>query len=341
MKKFRERNLYVIAGVAAVVLLVATYIALNFTHLPLVSNQKTYRADFASALGLTKGDVVTIAGVRVGSISKLSLADSPQGQVAQATFTVSGGYRLGSLTTADAKIINPVGVEYIQLTPTGPGRLQGSIPLSRTTTPGTLTGDLNQLAANTQQTNIGQLTQSLEVVTQDLQGTAPATTKAAIDGVAELSEVLASHENQIDDLIGQADDLTVTLNSHSSQLINLLGQSNLVLQVLEANKSAINNLLQTTQQLAGQLNHIIVGDQAQLDPLINNLDSLSAFLSKDSTDVSQALPLLASFDRYAANVTGSGPFADVVDPTLVLPDNVFAACAKSASSINQMLGCRQ
>lgn len=342
MRKFRERNLLVIAAVSAAFLVLITYLALNFTHLPLVSNQKTYRADFSTGLGLTKGDVVTIAGVRVGSINGLTLQDNPvgPGKVAQASFSISGGYHLGSLTRADAKVINPVGVEYVELTPAGPGRLSGPIPLARTTSPGTLTGDLNQLASNTAGTDVPQLTKSIEVLTQSLAGTAPATTRAAIQGIANLSEVLANHQTQISDLIDQADQLTSTLNQHSGQLVQLLGSAHLVLQVLSERKAAINQLLTTTGQLTAQLDHIIVGDQAQLDPLLNDLQSVSGFLARDSNAVSAAMPLLAAFDRYAANATGSGPYADVVSPTLVLPDNVFKQCSTIQNSITALLGCR-
>jgi phospholipid/cholesterol/gamma-HCH transport system substrate-binding protein len=341
MKKFRERNLMVVAAVTTVVVIIGLYLALNFTHLPLVSNQKTYQADFSTALGLVKGDVVTIAGVRVGSVSNLTYADANHGgPAARATLTIDGSYHIGSLTRADAKIINPVGVEYIELTPQGPGSLHGIIPLSRTTIPGTLPADLNQLAANTQGTNLPQLTKSLEVLDQALAGTAPATTRAAIEGIGQLSQVLANHETQIENLITQSNQLTTTLNQHSGQLVNLLGQANLVLQVLDARKAAIDSLLTTTSQLSLQLDHIIVGDSAQLQPLIDNLNAVSSFLRNDSNAVAQALPLLSAFDRYAANVTGSGPYADVVDPALVLPDNLFQQCAQIKSSISTLLGCR-
>jgi hypothetical protein len=65
---------------------------------------------------------------------------------------------------------------------------------------------------------------------------------------------------------------------------------------------------------------------------------VSAFLAKDDNSLSSAIPLLAAFDRYTANATGSGPFADVVAPTLVLPDNLIAQCAQIA--LSPLLGCR-
>jgi len=334
MKKFRERNPYAVAAISTAVLVIVGYLALNFSHLPLISSQKSYRADFATVVGLSKGDVVTIAGVRVGSISGFSL----RGDFVQVAFTVNGGYRLGSDTTADAKVINPVGVEYIELTPLGPGHLVGPIPISRTTVPGTLTSDLNTLAGQTEQTNIPQLVKSLEVVSQTLAGTSPATTRAALNGIAQFSAVLANKQTELGQLVSQSNSLAVLLNQHSVQLVNLLGQANLILEVLDQRQAAIKSLLVTTGQLTAQLDHILVGDQASLDPMLNNLQAVSAFLARDDSALSTAIPLLAAFNRYAANATGSGPFADVVAPTLVLPDNLIAQCSQVA--LSQLLGCR-
>ena len=335
MRKFREMNLYVIAGVSAVVLTIAALLALNFSKLPLISSQRTYQADLASAVGLSNGNVVTIAGVRVGAVTGLAL----HGNVARVTFTVSGGPRLGRDTRLDIKVLNPVGVEYLELTPAGPGNLSAPIPVARTTIPGTLIGDLDQLTTNTQQTNLDQLVKSLEVLTQTFAANSPAETKAAIDGVSRLSAVFAARQSEVADLVNQADQLTAELNSHNAQLVNLLGQADLVLQVLNQRKAAIDTLLTTATGLTSQLNHLIVGDRSVLDPMLSNLQAVSAFLAKDSRNLGDAIPLLAAFTRYSANVTGSGPFADFVAPTLVVPDNLIAQCAK-LGTLDPQRGCR-
>jgi phospholipid/cholesterol/gamma-HCH transport system substrate-binding protein len=335
MRKFRELNLYAIAAISAVVLVVAAYLALNFSKLPLISNQRTLKADFASAVGLQKGDVVTIAGVRVGAITGMSL----HGGVARISFTVSGGPRLGSLTRVDAKILNPVGVEYLELTPSGPGTVTGPIPVERTSIPGTLVGDLNQLTTQVQQTNLEQVAQALQVITQTVAANTPEETKAAIDGVSQLSAVFAQKQAEVEALVTQSDQLSSVLNSDTDQLISLLGQADIVLQVLNERKAAIDNLLSTTTQLTQRLNHLILDDRTTLDPLLSNLQTVSTSLASDSANLGKAIPLLEAFARYSANVTGSGPFADVVAPGLVIPDNLIAQCAK-LGALDPQRGCR-
>ena len=331
MRKFRERNLAIVATISAVVLVIAGLFALNFAKF----TETSYSVILPTAVGLEPGNVVTIAGVRVGSVSSLQL----EGNSAKVNFSLTGSHHLGRGTRVDVKVLNPVGVEYLELTPAGPGTLQGPIPENQTSIPGTLVSDLNQLTTQTQQTNIPQLVQALKVITDTVAANSPQQTKAALDGVAKLSAVLAGRQQELENLVTQADQLTGVLNSHSAQLVDLLGQSSNLLAVLDQRKAALNALLTTTSSLTGQLDHIISGDSSVLQPLLANLNAVSAFLAKDSSNVSQAIPLLAAFSRYSANVAGSGPFADFVAPTLVVPDNLIAQCA-AIGKLDAQRGCR-
>lgn len=331
MRKFRERNLVVIAAVAAVLMVIGAFFALNFGKF----TSTTYAADLQSAVGLQPGDVVTIAGVRVGSISSLSL----DGPVAKATFEVNGHHHLGEDTSVEVKVLNPVGVEYLELVPKGSGTLHGTIPVERTSVPGTLVGDLNQLTTETEQTDIPQLVKALQVLTNTVAANSPAQARAALDGVANLSAVLASNQQQLEDLVKQSDQLTGVLNGSSSQLVQLIGQSSLLLEVLNQRKQALDHLLATTSALTDRIDHLISGDRSILDPLLSNLNAVSAELAKESGNVSQAIPLLAAFSRYSANVTGSGPYADFVAPSLVIPDNLLAQCA-AMGQLDPQRGCR-
>lgn len=331
MRKFRERNLLIIAAIATALLLIGGFFALNFAKF----TETTYTADLQSAVGLQPGDVVTIAGVRVGAVSSLSL----DGTVAKATFQISGGHHLGEDTSVVVKVLNPVGVEYLELVPRGPGTLHGTIPVSRTSIPGTLVGDLNQFTNETQKTDIPQLVKALQVLTTTFAANSPTETKAALDGVANLSAVLAADQQQLETVVTQANQLTGVLNNNSGQLVQLLGQSSLLLQVLNERKAALDRLLTTTTQLTDQVDHIIGGDRSVIDPLLTNLQAVSAELAKDSGNVTQAIPLLAAFSRYSANVTGSGPYADFVAPSLVIPDNLVAQCA-AIGKLDPQRGCR-
>jgi phospholipid/cholesterol/gamma-HCH transport system substrate-binding protein len=340
MKRFSERNPRVIAAISAVVIVAAILVSLNFSKLSLFAHRSDYHAQLATVVGLDTGDEVTVAGVSEGRITSMSL----DGTVVNVTFTLNDAIALGTTTSAQSKVLTPIGEEYLALSPSGPGRIPagGTIPLSRTSVPSTLVSDLNTLGTQTEQLNIGQLAKALDVTSQTFAGVSPNELNAALSTLSQLSQNVGSRQGELATFVSQADALSTVLASHTTQLTSLIGQSNLVLQVLDQRRQAINELLSTTATLSQQLNGIFDGRQSELTSLISNLNTVSAALASDNNAVGQALPLLAAFSRYGANAAGSGPFVDTEIPTFLIPDNQLAACAAAAhaASFNPVVGCR-
>jgi phospholipid/cholesterol/gamma-HCH transport system substrate-binding protein len=335
MKKFKERNTRIVAAVSAAVLLLAVLVSLNTSKLPFINNDRTYTGYFANAVGMMTGDEVTVAGVKVGSVSSLTL----DGNRVKVAFTVARGVHLGSQTSLDYKVLTPIGEQYLAVDPAGPGDLSGPVPLSRTTVPDTLVSDLNHLTGETQQINIAQLEQALNTTSASLQGVTPSTIDSALSGLAKFSAVLADHQSSLSGLLTQADAVTGVLSSHSAQLVDLVGQSSLILQVLDQRRQAIQQLLATTSTLGQQLDLVLGPNQGQLSSLLTSLQTVSAVLAKDSNALNTAVPLLVAFSRYGANAAGSGPFLDSVVPTFLIPDNLITQCAKK-QPLNPIVGCR-
>lgn len=334
-RKFRERNLQVIAVVTAALLAVAVFVSLDFGNLPLINGTSTYRADFANAGGLVKGDITTVAGVRVGKVTALRL----DGGMVQVTFTVSRGVRLGESTAAAMKVLTPIGQEFLALQPAGPGRLSQPIPVGRTTIPLTLVGDLSTLTKIGQQTNISQLANSFRATSGTLAPIAKSTVTSALDGLSRLSSILAGRQQQLATLVTSADSVAGVLATNTGALTQLVDQGDLLLKVLEARRAAIRSLLQTSSALGAQITGLFGGNRPQLTSLVDHLDTVSAILAKDGHDLGAAIPVLQAFSRYSANATGSGPYADFTLPTLLLPDNVIAQCA-AMKLPDPLAGCR-
>jgi phospholipid/cholesterol/gamma-HCH transport system substrate-binding protein len=337
VKRFRERNraLTGLVGVAVVLCLVVG--ALNFTRLPLIHDNATYQADFANAGGLAAGDIVTVDGVKVGTITGMAL----RGDEVQVTFTASGT-PVGSTSTAGAEVLSPVGTEYMEVAPSGSGSLQGPIPVSRTSVPYNLVTDLSGLGSEIQQYNIPQLEKALDVGSQDLNATEASQTTSAFQGLAAISRVIGNEGTSLAAVVSQGANLSSVLSQRSQQLFNLFGQSDLVLSVLQQRRAAIDQLLASTATLSQQITSILSVNRPALTALLQNLQSVSAILAKDSNDFGQAIPVLSAFSRYAANTAGSGPFVDVSVPTLLIPDDLAAQCSKPGTfpSSNPEVGCR-
>jgi phospholipid/cholesterol/gamma-HCH transport system substrate-binding protein len=337
VKRFRERSRALTGLVGITVVLCLVVGALNFNSLPLIHDNSTYQADFANAGGLAAGDIVTVDGVKVGSVTGLALV----GDQVQVTFTVSGT-TLGATSRAAAEVLSPVGTEYMEVSPSGDGSLQGPIPVSRTSVPYNLVTALSGLGSEIQHYNIPQLEHALNVGSQDLSGTQVSQTTSAFQGLADISQVIGSESTSLATIVSQGANLSGVLSQRSHQLFDLFGQSDLVLSVLQQRRSAIDQLLSSTATLSQQITSILSVNRPALTTLLENLQSVSAVLAKDSNDFGQAIPILAAFSRYAANSTGSGAFVDVSVPTLLIPDNLAVQCSAPGAypSSNPQVGCR-
>ena len=337
MKRFRERNRALTGLVGIVVIICLVVGALNFASLPLIHDNTTYQADFATAGGLAAGDVVTVDGVKVGSVTGLAL----EGDKVRVTFTVAGT-SLGATSSAAAKVLSPVGTEFMEVNPSGDGSLQGPIPVSRTSVPYNLVTALSGLGSEIQHYNIPQLEHALNVGSQDFSGTDVSQTTSAFQGLADISKVIGSEGTSLATIVSQGAKLSGVLSQRSQQLFDLFGQSDLVLSVLQQRRSDIDQLLASTATLSQQITSILSVNKPALTTMLEDLQSVSAVLAKDSNDFGQAIPLLAAFSRYAANSTGSGAFVDVSVPTLLIPDNLAVQCSASGAypSSNPQVGCR-
>ncbi len=75
---------------------------------------KPMAAVFTDATSLNKGDDVRMAGVKVGTVSKIEVIEN---RYAKASFTVSDAVDLTRGTTAELRFRNLVGQRYISLEP--------------------------------------------------------------------------------------------------------------------------------------------------------------------------------------------------------------------------------
>jgi phospholipid/cholesterol/gamma-HCH transport system substrate-binding protein len=331
-----------LAIVGLVAIIGATLFALNLSKLPFFNHTSTYHADFPNAAGLVKSDIVTVDGVRVGSITNLKL----HGSYVVVTFTANSNIHLGVDTTAAAKVQTPLGTEFLELTPAGPGRLRQPIPQSNVTVPYTLVGDLSTLTQQIENYNIPQLVKSLEVSSATFAGTPSSVIANALGGLARFGTILANNKDQLHTIVAEGNQIATVLNQRSADLVGLVGQGDLVLRVLEQRQTEIKQLLDGTASLGAEIHSWLGTDNASLNALLSNLQTVSAALASDSASIARGLPLLAAFSRYAANITGSGPFADASVPTLLIPDSLIAQCSKPGTFLppsnpnSKLVGCR-
>jgi phospholipid/cholesterol/gamma-HCH transport system substrate-binding protein len=336
MRPLRELNQVTVAIVGSVVVAAVILTAVSFGHLPFIARVSTYHAEFADAAGLVTGDEVRVAGLNVGEVSAVEL----QGAHVGVTFTVKDYVHLGRDTALNIKIASLLGQEYLEVTPAGAGQLTADdvIPQSRTTSPFTLVELLGTLSTRTEQIDLGQLDTALRSLADDLR-TTPAAARGVLDGLSRLSQTIASRRDKVSELIRSAQQVAGTLADRRSTLVALLGNADLVLQTLEQRRQVIHQLFVDAGRLGQQLTSVLHDNSAQLQPLLANLQTVTAVLSRDQGALDQSIQLLAPFARYFANAGGSGHYVDVTAPTLLLPDNVLVQCGKPGAT-DPTTGCR-
>lgn len=337
MKRFSERSPRRVALCAAAALLVVAAITFSANRLPVLSSPSdTYHAQLANADQLASGDMVTVAGVKVGAVTGLHL----DGSSVRLDFEVGPAVHLGRSTTLAVDTLSLLGQEYVQLAPQGPGRMApgSTIPLARTTVTRTLLNTVTQLGSETGHIDEGQLNQALAVADQAASSVNPSSLAAVVAGVGQLSTIVNDNQDQLATLVSAADQVAGTLSGNDTQLVQLVNQSGTVLGVVRQRQAAIDQLLAATQSLSGELSTIVTSKSANLTALLANLRAVSANLAQESSTLASTLPLLSAFSTFTANAAGNGPFVDVVAPTILLSDGVTAACG-SAGGPNPLLGC--
>ena len=323
MKRFADFKPIPLAVVGIVVGVAAVGVTFNINRI--FGTADTYHADLGAATSLVKGDVVRVSGVDVGTVSGLSL----ERDHVKPTFTVKHGVHLPAQTRLDVGVLSPLGNEYVALHPDGSGRLSpgATIPVERTTVPLTLVDAFSQAGSVAGQVDVAQVRQALEAV-KAATAVAPATAKQALKAVTQLSQTVADHQAQLHQLLGYGQQVTGVLDQRRTQIVDVVEQGDQILQVLAARKTAISTLLTSITTLDDQLSELLSRDKSEITPLLANLRAIAAVLAKNDQALSKAIPALAAFDRYAANANGSGPFTDLLAPTLLIPDNVIAECAQ-------------
>jgi phospholipid/cholesterol/gamma-HCH transport system substrate-binding protein len=312
LERFSERTLGI---VGVIVTVVGTLFVAAISFVPF--GQQEYTAILEHTAGIRVGEEVQVAGVGSGEVRGIEL----DGHQVRLSFTLDKDIRLGRSTTASVKVATLLGSHFLEVKPAGQGSLpDDTIPLSRTSVPFNLqdviegaNGELDDLDTKT-------VSESLQVVADTLRDT-PKETRAAIDGVARLSEVAARRSNQMSALLGSADQVTGQLARNSAEIIDLLKQSSLVLEELTKRRDVIHAMLIDARRLATEVQGVLADNEKELDPLMKDFSAALANLRKQEKNINASISGLATMAHYFANAAGNGPWIDLHVP-VGLPDNL-------------------
>ena len=336
MKALKERNQVMVAIVGTVIAATLVLASMNLGKLPFLNPTNSYHADFANADGLIPGADVRVEGISVGKVGAVKV----QGDHVVVDFTVQTGVKLGGSSDASIEVATVLGSLFMQVESAGPGQLRpgDTIPVGHTTVPYTLVQALDAFGAFSQQTDIPALQTSLRRLAGTLGAIAPADVKGAMNGLSSVAQTLAAKQNEISQILTAADQVTKTLNVNSGELVALLTQGDQFVQLLNQRQQVIGQLLADTASLGIQLRTLIARNGTQFTSLLSNLNTLAAVLAKDQHQLQQAVINLGQFSVNIANVSGSGPWLNLLSATAIEPDNILKACGANPNSSNGPCG---
>jgi phospholipid/cholesterol/gamma-HCH transport system substrate-binding protein len=319
-RPFRERNPVPIglAGLGAIA--VGLAIALNLQNIPFVNGGTTYSAAFAEAAGLKDKEEVRIAGVKVGKVTGLQL----EGGHVRVDFRVDDGVRLGELTRAEIKIKTVLGSHYVSLDPRGPGRQdpKKQIPVSRTATPFEIVPVISQLSQRVDAIDTKELAKSFDVLSNTFKNS-PEEIRGSLRGLRRLSQTVSSRDDQLHELVGRSKNVTQVLAERNREFTKLVDDGDKILRAVQARRVVIHQLLVNTVMLTQQVNALIADNEAQLAPLLANLQRVNRILLKNQDNLDRSIQLLAPYGRQFSDATGSGRWFDSYIQNLVpLPASV-------------------
>jgi phospholipid/cholesterol/gamma-HCH transport system substrate-binding protein len=308
---FRERNPVVIGGIGLGVIAALLLLAFNVDRLQLLTGS-SHAAAFTEAGGLKSGDDVRIAGVKVGTVTGVDL----EGSHVRVDFTVHDSTHLGDRTSAAVRIKTILGQQFLALVPAGRGRLDGEIPVRRTTAAYDVVDAFSDLTRTTERIDTGQLAAALDTVADTFRDS-PRDVRAALDGLRRLSRTVASRDQQLRTLLAHAHHVTGVLAQRNTQIVSLLSDGDLLLQELRRRRADIHQVLVSTATLADQLTGLVRDNRAAIRPALARLHGVLDTLETNQANLDRSIQLLAPFVRLFANTLGNGRWFDTYVQNIV------------------------
>jgi phospholipid/cholesterol/gamma-HCH transport system substrate-binding protein len=336
MKAMHERNQVSVAIWGTLIAAALVLTSINLDKVPFINSTNTYYADFENADGLKSGDDVRVEGISVGSVDSVKV----QGEHVHVGFSLKSDIAIGTASGATIEVATVLGNLFLQVESAGPETMPegATIPVSRTTVPYSLLGALNSFANFSRRTDLPALQKSLKTLARTISGVAPTDVKAALRGLADVSATLAAKQGEVTRVLSSTDAIVKTLNANSGALVGLLAQGDQFLRLVEQRHELISQLLRDTARLGSQLSRLIGRNGAQLQSLLANLDAVTSVLAKEKAQLQSAVVNLGQFSLNIANVSGAGPWLDLLSPTVVVPDNQIVGCGRNPAAESKPCG---
>jgi phospholipid/cholesterol/gamma-HCH transport system substrate-binding protein len=277
-----------------VVTFFATYVLAATIANTNYGSTKSYHAIFTDVEGLSNGDDVRIAGVRVGTISGIKLiknaADDNKWE-SRISFTVISDRPLPTSTIATLRYRNLVGQRYLDLAQ-GAGNPNaiipsgGTIPVTQTHPALDLTYLFNGFQPLFEGLNATQINNLSGEVIQTLQGEG-GSLDLLLRNLADLTNTIADKDQVIGDVVDNLASVLTAIGDRDNELSNLIVQLQSFISGLSQDRTTIGNSIDSINALATNTSQLLGNIRAPLAKDITDLTGLTANLNASGTEIAQ------------------------------------------------------
>jgi phospholipid/cholesterol/gamma-HCH transport system substrate-binding protein len=276
-----------------------------------VSATVGYQAVFSDVTGLTVGDDVDIAGVRVGDVTSISVFERNKALVG---FAVQSGRTLPASVTATIKYLNLVGQRYIELG-------QGTGPVGQTLRPGSTIPEAHTTPAL-----------DLTVLFNGFQPLFQALSPGDVNRLsAEIIGVFQGESPNITALVASVGSLTTALATRDQVIGSVIDNLNSVLHTIGVRSGELSNLVTTLQQL-------VSGLAADRQPIGSAISAIASLSSATAGLLQVARPPLrtdiAQLGRVAGTLADNTPAVNTFLKNLPVKMSQIARLASYGSWLN-------
>jgi phospholipid/cholesterol/gamma-HCH transport system substrate-binding protein len=312
-------------AVALAVVVVAGVLGIG--RLPL--GQTVYQGEFLQAAQIRPGELVTVAGIRVGTVNGVKLA----GDRVVVEFKVDNEVHLGRDTRAAIKLTTLLGSRYVELSPAGGGDLDHrTIRLANTSVPYDLQKTLADATTTFEQVDADRIAESMTTLAHGLTGV-PEALPQALDNVKSLAAIISERRSQIGSLLSSVDTITAMIRNQQANLGSLVLQGRNLLAEIVARREAVEQLFASATALVNTVKTTL-GDQPAMDKMLADLDELTRVLAEKNAMLRSFLQIMPVVFRNLTNATGSGNAVEVNLPAGIMIDSWMCAISARAIQFN-------
>ena len=253
-----------------------------------------YNAHFTDVSGLESGDKVRIAGVEVGQVAKVELAEE---NTARVHFSVAGNQVVHQSTEAMVRYENLTGDRYLELkrgegdqSALDPG---GTLPISQTSPAldlDALLGGFRPLFKALDPAQVNQLSESIVKVFQGESGTI----QDLLASTSSLTQSLADRDQLIGDVITNLNSVLGTVADNHDNVDSIVNDLQQLVSGLAANSEPIAESVSRLNDSSANMTTLLADVRPSLKEDIAQIDRVATLFNEDEEFVENVINRLPS-----------------------------------------------